>query len=106
METVIIKSAPKYRLDNERELLLRFRGQPCLRQLVDEVADPPCLVLENLDDNLLKASNAKKLNRTDIKLVAKNVLKALKVFHDAGYVHTGMFVGLGFDLDASCSSYL
>jgi len=106
-ETVIVKSAPKHRLDNERELLVRLRGQPCIRQLIDEVADPTCLVLEHLDDNLLSASSAKKQNRTDIKFVARSVLKALKVFHEAGYVHTGIFIALLFDfLHVGCSSHL
>jgi casein kinase II subunit alpha len=88
-ETVIVKSAPKYRLDNEREILERFPGRPCIRQLIDKAADPPCLVMEHLDDNLLNASNTEKLDRMDIKFVARNILEALKVFHEAGCVHTG-----------------
>ena len=89
MNTVAIKTAPKYRLENERDILRRFQGQPCIRQLVDEVHDPPSLVLKHLDDNLLNASNSKRLERSEIKFVAKRLLEALKVFHEAGYVHTG-----------------
>ena len=85
---VIVKTAPQYRLDNEREVLRYFRGRPYIRQLVDEIQDPPSLVLNHLDDNLLNASNLKRLERRDIKYVAK-VLEALKVFHEFGYVHTG-----------------
>ncbi|KAL9116969.1 MAG: hypothetical protein Q9187_006500 [Circinaria calcarea] len=86
---VIVKTAPQYRLDNERDVLKSLRGRSYIRQLVDEVEDPPSLVLTHLDDNLLNASNSKKLKRGDIKFVAKRVLEALKVFHEFGYVHTG-----------------
>ena len=95
-EKVILKSAPQSRLDNEREVLRSFSGRPYIRQLLDEVADPPCLILEFLDDNLLDASNAKKLRKADIKFVAKNILEALKDFHEVGFVHTGMPDGHGF----------
>ncbi|KAL9121403.1 MAG: hypothetical protein Q9187_002042 [Circinaria calcarea] len=87
-KTVIVKTAPQHRLNNEREVLKTFRGKPYIRQLVDEIQDPPSLVLKHLDDNLLNASNSKKLERKDVKVVAKSVLKALKVFHECGYVHT------------------
>ena len=89
METVIVKRAPKYRLDNEQEVLERFHGQTSIRQLIDEIQDPPSLVLQYLDDNLLNTSNSKRLERSDIKFVAKTVLEALELLHEAGYVHTG-----------------
>ena len=88
-ETVIVKTAPKRRLDNEREVLQRFHGRPHIRQLIDVIDQPPAIVLEYLDDNLLRASNSKKLERVDIKFVARSVLEALKVLHEDGYVHTG-----------------
>lgn len=50
-------------------------------------------MLEHLDDNLLNASNSKRLGRVDIKLIAKRVLEALNMFHEAGYVHTGTVHG-------------
>lgn len=84
-----MKTAPQHRLDNECEVLGSFSGRPYIRQLVDKVADPPCLVLEFLDGNLLDASNAKKLDKTDVKSVARNILEALKDFHEVGFVHTG-----------------
>lgn len=87
-----VKSAPSSRLNNERKILEQFQGQSHIRQLIDEVVDPPCLVLEHLNDNFLNASNARKLDRLDIKFVARNILEALKVFHEAGYVYTGMFI--------------
>lgn len=90
---MIIKTAPKYRLDNERGVLQHFHGQPGIRQLLDETQDPPSLVLKHLDENLLSASNSKRLEKTEIKIVAKRILEALQVFHEDGYVHTGM-IGL------------
>lgn len=46
-------------------------------------------MLKYLDDNLLNASNLKRLERSDIKFVAKTVLETLELLHEAGYVHTG-----------------
>lgn len=43
---VIIKSAPKYRLGNERDVLKHFHARPGIRQLLDETQDPPSLVLK------------------------------------------------------------
>jgi casein kinase II subunit alpha len=61
--------------------------------LVDEIQGLAALVLEYLDENLLNASNSKRLGRLDIKLVAKRILEALNMFHEAGYVHTGTVHG-------------
>jgi hypothetical protein len=46
-------------------------------------------VLKYLDDNITRASRKQRLTRRKIKYVAKNVLEALKVLHEDGYVHTG-----------------
>lgn len=46
-------------------------------------------VLKYLDDDLLKASNTKRLTPLEIKYVAKRILEALRVLHDDGFVHTG-----------------
>lgn len=59
--------------------------------MVDETKDPPLLVLQHLDDNLLHASNVKTLEGSDVKFVAKRVLQAIQVLHEDGYTHTGMF---------------
>ncbi|TVY78112.1 Serine/threonine-protein kinase US3-like protein [Lachnellula suecica] len=85
---VIIKSAPKHRLDNERDVLEHFHARPGIRQLLDETQDPPSLVLKHLDDNLLTASNSKRLEKPEIKFIAKKILEALQAFHEDGYVHT------------------
>lgn len=90
---VVLKTGPRHRLDNERDILRRLgSGREVLhiRQFVDEMVDPPCIVLEHLDDNLLDASNSAKLGSRDIKSVARTVLEALKAIHQLGYVHTGM----------------
>lgn len=86
---MVVKTALKYRLDNECEVLKYFRGRSRIRQLVDEIQEPAAIVLEHLGDNLLNASNSKRLGRLDIKFIAKGVLEALNMFHEAGYVHTG-----------------
>lgn len=91
---VIIKSAPKYRLDHERDVLQHFHARPGIRQLLDETQDPPSLVLEYLDDNLLTASNSKRLENPEIKFIAKRILEALQAFHEDGYVHTGIALPL------------
>ena len=60
--------------------------------MVDEIvepADPPAIILKYLDDDLLAASNATKLNRKEIKYVSKGILESLKTLHEEGYVHTG-----------------
>ena len=92
-QTVLIKCARHPRIANERNVLKKFQCQTTsLRPLVDEIkepADPPAIVLKYLDDDLLKASAAKRLTIPEIKYVSKKVLEGLKVIHDAGYVHTG-----------------
>jgi len=63
-----------------------------MRPLLDEIivpADPPGIVLQYLDDDLLHASTKEKLSRLEIKQVAKTILEVLRVLHSDGYVHTG-----------------
>ena len=86
---VIVKSAPVSLLRNERKMLTRFRDVPTLRRLVDEVQDPPLLVLEYLDSNTLAESRMKGFKSSDAKLVAKAVLETLAAFHAEGIVDTG-----------------
>ncbi|KAL5328463.1 hypothetical protein ACEPPN_001962 [Leptodophora sp. 'Broadleaf-Isolate-01'] len=85
---VVVKSAPKHRLDNERDVLRHFQTRPGIRQLLDETQNPPYLVLKHLDDNLLTTSNSKRLEKHEIKFVAKRILEALQALHEDGYVHT------------------
>ncbi|RKF53140.1 hypothetical protein OnM2_108036, partial [Erysiphe neolycopersici] len=65
-----------------------FQGCPHIRPSLDQIEEPPALVLKFLLDNLLKASNMRRLERSEIKFVARGVLEALNIFHKAGYVHT------------------
>ncbi|KAL9023335.1 MAG: hypothetical protein Q9196_007265 [Gyalolechia fulgens] len=90
-QKVTIKQAAKYRLDNELRILQALDGNPWIRPVVDTVEEPPSLVLRYLDDNLLDASNQRRLEKADIKFVARNVLRALDALHERGYVHTGDF---------------
>lgn len=96
LDKVVIKAPPKYRLENERHVLQHFQGRKGIRQLLDEIDNPPSLVLEHLDDNLLVASNSKRLEKSEIKLVAKKILEALQLFHEDGYVHTGIVLAVCF----------
>ena len=81
---VIIKSAPRHRLDNERDVLKHFYARPGIRQLLDETQDPPSLVLKHFNDNLLTASNSKRLEKREIKFIAKRILETLQAFHEDG----------------------
>jgi casein kinase II subunit alpha len=92
MGKVIIKTAPKYRLDNERNVLQPFCGRRGIPQMLDETQEPPSLVVKHFDDNLLSASNAKRLGKPEIKFITKRILEALQAFHEDGYVHTGMYL--------------
>jgi serine/threonine protein kinase len=91
---VVIKGVEgHWRLPNERDILKRFQARtPTLRPLLDEIedpAEPPAIVLKYLDDDITRASRKQRLTRQEIKYVAKNVLEALQVLHEDGYVHTG-----------------
>jgi serine/threonine protein kinase len=93
-QKVVAKSVRHFRLHNERDILLRFQNRtPCIRPLIDELEDsavPPTLILRYLDDDALRASNKRRLTRPEVKYVAKQVLEALSVLHDEGFVHTGI----------------
>jgi casein kinase II subunit alpha len=87
---VTVKTAADWPLKNERDVLEAVRDNPCIRPILDTSDDPPSLILKYLDDNLLNASNAKTLERADIKFVARNIFQALEALHSCGYVHTGI----------------
>lgn len=84
-----MKTAPDFLLRNERDILKRFQTVLSLRRLIDEIQDPPLLVLEYLDSNLLIESATKKLQSSEVKHVTKAVLQALAALHKEGMVHTG-----------------
>ena len=87
-----MKAAPEYALRSELEVLQRFQARAPLRRLIDEVSDPPFLILEYLDSNLLVESGKKALASTDLKRVARTVLLALAAMHAEGMVHTGRWL--------------
>lgn len=64
----------------------------CFRQMIDLVESPSSLVLEYLDDNLLDVCGRKRLDSSDIKLVARTLLEALANLHGNGFVHTGQYL--------------
>ncbi|KAH6669515.1 putative serine/threonine protein kinase [Halenospora varia] len=92
-KSVVIKSVEgHWRLYNERDVLRRLQGwASTIRPLLDEIkypVKPPVIVLKYLDDDITRALRKQKLTRQEIKYVAKNVLRALAVLHEDGYVHT------------------
>lgn len=96
---MIIKGVRHSRIRNERDILQKFQNRAPIRPLVDEILEPiepPGIVLQHLDNDLLTTSTSKTLNRSEIKHVAQVVLKALTIIHDDGYVHTGNDKPLSF----------
>jgi serine/threonine protein kinase len=89
----VAKSVRHFRLQNERDILLRFQNRtPCIRPLIEEIEDstvPPTLILRYLDNDALRASIKQRLTRPEVKYVAKKVLEGLSVLHDERFVHTG-----------------
>jgi len=86
---VVIKRAPPHLLSIEREVLGVVQNHTCIRQMIDNIESPSSLVLEYLDDNLLDVCSRKRLEGSDVKVVARIVLEALAVLHENGFVHTG-----------------
>ena len=96
-KAVVIKSVSDHsRVENERDILKRLQDRtPYIRPLIDEIEAPDLpttIVLKHLDDHLLQASIQQTLSRKEIKYVARRILKALSILHEAGYVHTGKFL--------------
>ncbi|KAL4925821.1 putative serine/threonine protein kinase [Aspergillus undulatus] len=91
-QKAIAKSVRHFRLQNERDVLLRFQHRTSsIRPLIEELEDTnasPTLILKYLDDDVLKASNKQRLNHSEVVFVARKVLEALAVLHDEGFVHT------------------
>ncbi|KJX94470.1 hypothetical protein TI39_contig4189g00010 [Zymoseptoria brevis] len=101
---VVLKCAPKIRLQRETAILQQFEGDPCIRQLIDHGKEPSFLVLEYLESDALKASREAKLARKDIKFIARSVLSALNTLHAKGLAHTDIKpdnILLNFDSDGS-----
>ena len=86
---MVIKRAPPHLLSIEREVLEIVKNRTCIRQMIDNIENPSSLVLEYLDDNLLDVCSRKRLESSDLKVVARTVLEALALLHENGFVHTG-----------------
>ncbi len=89
---MVIKRAPPHLLSIEREVLGIVQNHTCIRQMIDNIGKPSSLVLEYLDDNLLDVCSRKRLEGSDVKVVARTVLEALAVLHENGFVHTGKWL--------------
>nr|POF17501.1 serine/threonine-protein kinase pak mbt [Quercus suber] len=80
------------RLQNEAAVLKRYQADsPLFRPVIDtieEPTDPPTILLEYRDSDLLAESDRKRLSRPEIKDVAKSVLEALCILHKDGMVHS------------------
>ncbi|KAL8719242.1 MAG: hypothetical protein Q9225_003727 [Loekoesia sp. 1 TL-2023] len=85
---VVIKRAPPHLMSIERKILGIVRNHTCFRQMVDNIESPPSLELEYLDDNLLAVCSRKRLESSDVKVVARTGLEALALLHENGFVHT------------------
>lgn len=88
-KTVLVKTAPPTRLENELQALELCRGHKSIRQLVNLVDHPKSLVLEYLDTTLYRASHEQKLEKRDVKRAVKTALDGLAILHAHGRVHTG-----------------
>jgi hypothetical protein len=85
----VVKTAPESRLHKEAQALQLFQKCGSLRQLVDEIQDPPSLVLEYMDNTVLDLVNQNQLGRVEAKRALKAAAQALVALHDKNIVHTG-----------------
>ncbi|RMY55319.1 hypothetical protein D0863_13344 [Hortaea werneckii] len=86
---VVLKCASQKRLQREKQVLQKFKGHACIRQLIDHAERPHCLVLEHLHEDALRSARKAPISRRNIKTIARNILSALKTLHGNGIVHTG-----------------
>ncbi|RMX77957.1 hypothetical protein D0869_09469, partial [Hortaea werneckii] len=85
---VVLKCASPKRLQREQDVLQRFEGHPCIRQLIDYAEDPPCLVLEHLQEDALRSATKAPISRQNIKTIASSILSALESLHADRIIHT------------------
>ena len=92
---MVVKGVQHSRINNERDVLLKFQNRAPLRRLLDEIVEPsnlPGIVLQHMNSDLLEASQKRIFSRAEIKHVARTVVQALTVLHRNGYVHTGRVI--------------
>ncbi|RMY53113.1 hypothetical protein D0865_05420 [Hortaea werneckii] len=85
---VVLKCASPKRLQREKQVLQRFEGHASIRQLLDYAEDPPCLVLEHLQEDALRSATKAPISRQNIKTIAHSILSALRSLHTNGTIHT------------------
>ncbi|KAL2060283.1 hypothetical protein VTL71DRAFT_9678 [Oculimacula yallundae] len=85
---VVIKSAIQVLLQNETKHLNALRGSNRIRQIIDTVVSTPAIVLEYVEGDLRSLSIRRKLERIEIKTIAKQLLEALAFAHARNIVHT------------------
>ena len=87
---VVIKTAEKlHLLEAERKHLSALKGHPSIRQLIDNIETPNCMVLEYMETDLWSEALKRKLQRVEIKTIAKRFLEGLVWAHSKDIVHTG-----------------
>ena len=73
------------RVKNESEILGTYQDRsPYFRPLIDKIFEPhdyPTIALRYLEDDLLRASMHRTLNRRELKRTSRCVLEALQVLH-------------------------
>jgi hypothetical protein len=57
--------------------------------MIDSIESPPSIVLEHAEEDLRSLSIRRKLQRVEIKTIAKQLLEALAFVHAKNIVHTG-----------------
>lgn len=97
-QDVIVKTAPDFLFRNERNILKRFQTISSLRRLIDEVQDPPLLVLEYLDSNLLIESATKKTSVFRSQVRCKGYLTSSGSFARRGYRPYGYVKSHGYNI--------
>ena len=88
-KTVLVKTGPSYRIDNEIGVQTLCRDHRSIRQMIDVIEDPKSLVLEYFDKTLYDACYERQLERKDVKRAIKTALDALTFLHSQGRAHTG-----------------
>ncbi|RMZ01932.1 hypothetical protein D0862_06193 [Hortaea werneckii] len=84
----VLKCASPKRLQREKQVLQRFKGDACIRQLLDSSEDSPCLVLEHLQEDALRSVTKASISRQNIRTIARSILSALESLHANGIIHT------------------
>ncbi|KAK0118491.1 hypothetical protein ONS96_011587 [Cadophora gregata f. sp. sojae] len=80
-DNVVIKSASQVLLHNQTKHLTALRGNESIRQMVETIESPPFIVPEYAEEDLRSLSIRRKLERAEIKTIARQILEALAFAH-------------------------